>query len=280
MQILPRTTGLFASKPFTVYAVLCAVMVAVYWTSVEPLMRQWSQSDESLGHAPVLFLVICGWLWSRRESFNSVAREPSLRGAALVGAGSTAWLLVSLGDIELLEQLCLLGMFLALGVLVAGWRSALTLFAPVSMMIFCLPLFDSLNEQLVDLSAWAVGGMLHITPITSFISGNSITLPAGSLIIADGCSGLRYLVIGLAIANLAASMNRLGRVDHVIINLLAALVMVGVNWVRIFIIAVVAYATDMQSPLVANHESFGWVVFAVGLLPIMFFARRRAATGD
>ena len=174
----------------------------------------------------------------------------------------------------------MLPMFLALAVLAAGWRSALTLIAPVLMLVFCLPLFDSLNEQLVELSSWAVGAMLHLTPFTSFISGNAIALPAGSIVIADGCSGLRYLVIGLATANLAASMNRLSRVDHLILNLLAIVAMVGVNWLRIFAIVIVAYVTDMQSPLVRNHESFGWVIFGVGLLPVMLFARRRAAASS
>lgn len=271
------TARIFGLSPFSVFVALCAAMLALYSSSLAPLMRQWAQSDESLGHAPVLFLVICGWLWSCRQRFNQASSAPSLAGAALVGAVSISWLVVAMGDIGLLEQLLLLPMSVALAVLVAGWRSALTLIAPVSMLIFCVPVFDSFNEQLVDLSSWAVGGLLHLTPIPSFISGNAITLPSGSLLIADGCSGLRYLVIGLAIANLAASMNSLRRLDHLMLNAIAVLVMLGVNWLRIFIIAVVAHMTDMQSPLVRNHESFGWVVFAVGLLPIMLFARQRAA---
>lgn len=280
MKAQSYSRSLFTPSPFAVFAALCATALVLYSASLVPLMRQWAQSDESLGHAPVLFVVICGWLWASRHRFNQAARPPSLRGAALVGAASMGWLLVSLGDIDLLEQLLMLPMFLALAVLAAGWRSALTLIAPVLMLVFCLPLFDSLNEQLVELSSWAVGAMLHLTPFTSFISGNAIALPAGSIVIADGCSGLRYLVIGLATANLAASMNRLSRVDHLILNLLAIVAMVGVNWLRIFAIVIVAYVTDMQSPLVRNHESFGWVIFGVGLLPVMLFARRRAAASS
>lgn len=270
----------FNPSPFAVFTALCAAALVLYVASFVPLMRQWAKSDQSLGHAPVLFLVICGWIWSSRHKFNQVARPASLRGAALVGAASMGWFLVSLGDIELLEQLLMLLMFLALAVLAAGWRSALTLTAPVLMLAFCLPLFDNLNEQLVDLSSWAVSALMHLTPFPFFISGNSIALPEGTIIIADGCSGLRYVVIGLATANLAAGMNRLGRLDHVMLNLLTVLTMVGVNWLRIFAIVIVAHATDMQSPLIRNHESFGWVVFGVALLPVVLFVRRRAAASS
>jgi exosortase len=267
----------FSFTPFTAFIAFCVAMLALYLDSLKPLMRQWAQSDESLGHAPLLFLVICGWLWTCRHRFNQLAHAPPWAGAALVGVASMAWLLVSMGDIELLEQLLLVPMILSLAVLTAGWRAMLTLVVPVSMMLFCLPLFDGINDQLVDLSSWAVGGMLQLTPVTSFMSGNAIALPAGSVVIADGCSGLRYLVIGLATANLAASMNRLRLVDHFLLNLIAAAAMIAVNWIRIFSIVIVAYVTDMQSPLVSDHESFGWVLFGIGLLPVVLYARRRVS---
>lgn len=262
-----------AGSPFALFALLWVASLALYWASIPPLLHQWAQTDESLGHAPLLFLLICWWIWSCRQQFNESATAPPLLAAGVVGLISGGWFVVSLGDVELLEQLLLIPLLLALAALTAGWRSARVLIAPALMLIFCLPLFDSLNAQLVDIASWSVGGILQLTSLTSFISGNTITLPAGAIIIADGCSGLRYLVIGLATANLAASMNRLGGRDHLVLNLIAVAAMLCVNWIRILIIVLVAYVTDMQSPLVRNHEGFGWVVFAFGLLPVILYAR-------
>jgi exosortase len=263
-------------SPFFIFSGLCAAAVALYWPSIKPLVHQWSQTDESLGHGSALFLLVCAWAWTRRQTFNHAAQPPSLYGALLVGAISLGWLVVSIGDIELLEQLMMLPMFLALAVLSAGWRAAGAVAGPVLMLLFCLPLFDSLNDQLVDLSAWSVGEALALTSLTSFINGNTITLPGGSIVIADGCSGLRYLVIGLATANLSASMNKLSMRDQLALNLITVIAMLCVNWARILIIVFVAYATNMESSLVRNHEAFGWVVFAVGLIPVVLYARRAA----
>lgn len=241
--------------------------------SLRPLVSQWLQFDQSLGHAFALFLIICGWLWSLRTRFDAVARAPSLRGVALLGAASLAWLLAALGDIDLLEQLALIPLFGAIAVLVAGWRSALKLAPPLAMLLFCIPVWDELNEQLVDMSAWAVGNVLSVLSITSYMQGNTVVLPSGNVVIADGCSGLRYLIVGLAMANLASSINRLGWRHQLLANLLALVLMVGLNWLRIIVIVVMAYTTEMQTSLVRNHEGFGWVLFGIALIPLLLFVR-------
>jgi exosortase len=259
--------------PFLVFIGFCAIACVLMLGSLRPLIDKWLAFDESLGHALVLFLVICAWLWTTRRRFDAAARAPSLRGVALVGLVSLGWTLVALGDIALLEQLALIALFFALAVLVAGWRSMLVAAPPLAMLLFCVPIWDELNSVLLDMSASVVGSFFSVTPITSYVSGNSIILPAGTIIIAGGCSGLRYLIVGLAMANLASATNRLPLKQQLIANAIALGLMVLVNWVRIIVITLVAYFTDMQSSLVADHETFGWILFGFALLPLLLYVR-------
>lgn len=259
--------------PFLWFAAGCIIASGVYGASIQPLLHQWLKFDHSLGHAFALFLIICGWLASIRREFDAVARAPSIRGAALVGLLSMAWVSVALGDIDLLEQLVLIPLFAAIAVWVAGWRSALTVVPPLSMLVFCIPVLDEANDQLVDLSTWAVGNILEMLVITSHMQGNSIILPAGTVVIAGGCSGLRYIVVGLAMANLASTLNRLGWRHQLLANLLALALMIGLNWLRITVIVVMAYVTNMQTSLVQSHEGFGWVLFAAALIPLLIYIR-------
>lgn len=261
------------AQPFRWFAAGCVAACLVHLDSLRPLIAKWLMFDQSMGHALVLFLVICGWLWAGRERFDRLARAPSRRGVGMIGLAALAWFLAALGDIELLEQLVMIAMFYSLAVLVAGWRSAVSIAPQLAMLLFCVPIWDELNDQLVDLSALMVGGFFSFTPITSHVAGNAITLPAGTVVIADGCSGLRYLIVGLAMANLASSMNRLRFRHQVIANLLALGLMLAVNWVRIIVIVFVAYYTDMQGHLVRHHENFGWMVFGVALLPLLLYTR-------
>lgn len=261
------------AQPFRWFAAGCIGACLVHLDSLRPLIAKWLMFDQSMGHALVLFLVICGWLWSGRKHFDHLARAPSRRGVGMIGLATLAWFLAALGDIELLEQLALIAMFYSLAVLVAGWRSAVSIAPQLALLLFCVPIWDELNDQLVELASLVVGGFFSFTPITSHVAGNTITLPAGTVVIADGCSGLRYLIVGLAMANLASTMNRLRFRHQIIANLFAVALMLLLNWVRIIIIVFVAYYTDMQASLVRNHETFGWALFGVALLPLLFYAR-------
>lgn len=261
------------TRPFLWFMAGCVAACAVYLDSLRPLVAKWLMFDQSTGHALVLFLVVCGWLWSGREQFDRFARAPSRRGVGMIGLASLAWFAAALGDIELIEQLAMLAMLYSLAVLVAGWRSAISIAPQLGMLLFCIPIWDELNDQLVDLSAFVVGGFFSFTPITSHVAGNAISLPAGTIVIADGCSGLRYLIVGLAMANLASSLNRLTLKSQLIANLLALLLMLAVNWVRIIVIVIAAYVTDMQADLVRHHENFGWMLFGGALLPLLLYAR-------
>jgi exosortase len=263
-------------RPFLWFAGASALTCLFYWPSIAPLLRKWLQFDHSLGHGLTLFLMVCVWLWTCRGRFDAAATAPSLVGLLLTALTTAAWLAVALGDIALLEQLTLIGLFFSLAVLVAGWKSALVLAPPLAMLLFCIPIFDELNDQLVQLSSLVVGAFFDLTPITYFMAGNTIILPSGTIVIAGGCSGLRYLVVGLALANLASSMNALSWRNQIIANLLAIALMLFVNWFRIIVIVGLAYITEMRTPLVENHENFGWVVFAVGLIPLLLYVRKTA----
>jgi hypothetical protein len=49
------------------------------------------------------------------------------------------------------------------------------------------------------------------------------------------------------------------------------------NWVRIFILVLVGYYSQMQNNLVSDHELFGWLLFAVVVFPALYFAPIRPA---
>ena len=146
---------------------------------------------------------------------------------------------------------------------------------PFAFLYFAVPLWDALNPLLQSFSSFAVRLMLRTAGIPAFFSGNTFTLPAGSLEIAGGCSGLHFLIVGIAIAVLYGEINRDPWRTRVKLVVLAALLAMLTNWIRIFIIAVAAHLTDMQHYLVSEeHYSFGWMMF-VGTMVIFFLIVRR-----
>ena len=92
-------------------------------------------------------------------------------------------------------------------------------------------------------------------------------MPFGTLVIADSCSGLRYLIVGLAIAVYALKDSQLPFLTKVKMFALAAVLSVVANWLRVFALVLIAYYSDMKSSLVVDHDGFGIVVFFVLFLP-------------
>jgi exosortase/archaeosortase family protein len=96
--------------------------------------------------------------------------------------------------------------------------------------------------------------------------------PWGTIVIADGCSGLRYLVIALLIAYLLCLLNRYPIKISIMVLIIATFLGLITNWIRILIIILIGYYTEMQHSLVRDHEFFGWVLFAGILFPALYLS--------
>jgi len=118
-----------------------------------------------------------------------------------------------------------------------------------------------------------------LTSVPAYVTGNVVHIPAGAFEIAGGCSGLHFFIVGLAVAALFGEVHRDGwRVRLKLLVLAAVLAMVS-NWVRIYTIVVAGHLTNMQHYLVrVDHYYFGWGLFAVTLLVFFWLANRIPAT--
>lgn len=239
------------------------------------LWHRWVQWDTAMAHGiPVMGLFL--WLLWRSGAW---AREPllpdrferALAALLLLGVG-LLWFLARLVNIQLVEQLLVMAALPAAYLLVFGGRTLLRHRLLLLFPVFALPVWGSLNGLLLDGASLVVGELVRWVGIAANIRGNSIYIPYGHILIADGCSGLRYFVIALTLAYLVAYLNgyREGK-------LFVALAVAGVlglltNWIRIFVLILVGYYTRMESSLMSDHELFGWVLFAVVCLPAIYFA--------
>ena len=91
--------------------------------------------------------------------------------------------------------------------------------------------------------------------------------------VAHGCSGLRYLLVGQLLALLYGELNLERIRSRIWLYLLAVGLALFANWIRVFVIIYVGHESNMQSSLINEHDNFGWMVFAVTLIPLFFVGR-------
>lgn len=250
--------------------IIIPIIAWLYWSTLGVLAGRWVQWHNGLSHGLLVTAVFLWLLW-QRPCDELPKRHFALR-ATLLGIASLLWFLLQAVQINALAELALL--LVAMGAYNAwlgfkqSWRYKGVLFLP----LFATSIWGELSPAAMHLSGYIVGHLVEFVGITAFIDGTTITLPYGQIIIADGCSGLRYILIALALGQMLACLNQYPKKVYWVVMALALVLALVTNWARIFILVLVGYYTQMQSSLVAEHEMFGWILFAGVVLPPLYFA--------
>lgn len=162
-----------------------------------------------------------------------------------------------------------------------GMQIVRLLFWPVVYVYFALPLWWAINAPLQFLTIKVSMLAIRIWGIPAHVEDNMFELPAGVLQIASGCSGLNYLITGLAIAFLQGFLYLRSWSCRIRLLAFTAVLMMVMNWIRVITVIAVGYYTDMQHYFIrVDHLTFGWVLFLVALLPVYWFGFRLARTEE
>jgi exosortase A len=256
--------------------VLVVLGFVLFWPTTLSLIEQWEDTVRRTYTHGYLILALTLWLlWRNRSHWAQVELRPSLLPAIAVVAASIVWLITYRAGVRIAHEALLPAMIFGAFAACYGLAAARRNLLPFGFIYFAIPLWDALNPLLQSGSTFAVRMLLRTAGIPAYFVGNTFTLPAGSLEIAGGCSGLHFFIVAIAIAVLYGELNRDSWRTRLGLVVLAAVLAMLTNWIRIFIIAVAAHLTDMQHYLVREeHYSFGWVMF-VGTMVIFFLIVRR-----
>jgi exosortase A len=256
--------------------VLVVLGFVLFWPTTLSLVEQWEDTVRRTYTHGYLIVALSLWLlWRNRSSWAQVELRPSVLAFIAVVGASVVWLITYRAGVRIAHQALLPAMIVGAFTACYGVAAARRNLLPFGFLYFAIPLWDALNPLLQSSSTFAVRMLLRTAGIPAYFVGNTFTLPAGSLEIAGGCSGLHFFIVGVAIAVLYGELNHDSWRTRLKLVVLAALLAMITNWIRIFIIAVAAHLTDMQHYLVREeHYSFGWVMF-VGTMVIFFLIARR-----
>jgi len=265
-------------------AVLCGVIGAVlllYLPATQSIGALWVDGPRRNYTHGYLVLAISLWLmWQSRVELGQRDAQPM----------PTAWramlLLVMLGTVVLWQFAYRAGIQIGMEVLLLplvwmsvlmllGQRAARAMFLPVAYLGFAMTFWDFLNPLAQSSTTQAVSLMLKIAGVPAHIVGNVVDIPSGSFEIQGGCSGLHFIIVGLAVAVLIGELRGDGWRMRLRWVLIAGVMAVLVNWVRVFSVILSGHLTHMQHYLVTkSHYGFGWVLFALGLAVLFWIERR------
>ncbi|MAM87465.1 MAG: hypothetical protein CME36_09190 [unclassified Hahellaceae] len=261
--------------PVVVWLGLCGVVFAPTWTS---LFGKWVELDQSYGHgflvlALVLWLVVRALPVRPASGLASAALTTPFVAFAATGAAAL-WTLAWLTGVEFVQQLLLPAIIYGGLILILGSGALYRMSVPVGILYFAMPVWDYLNYPLQWLTTKASEFALWAIDIEAEIYGFFVKIPQGTFEIAGGCSGLRYLLVSLLLGILYAHLYLDNRRQIMKLIVSAIVVSLITNWVRVAALIAIGYYTDMQSPLMQDHDNFGWYLYAGAMIPWFWYARR------
>lgn len=273
----PTSAGL--PRPLALVVVLAALVTAFLpaWSTV--VIPLWLSPGGFYGHGLIIVALVASLLWRDRHAvFGSP--EPGCWWYAVAAAlFSAVWFVAWAADLQAVTLAAMVAVMLLAGSALLGRRSLWTFGAPFALIWFTVPMWSPIQPALQDIATVVVGLLVNLTGIAVFMEGNLVHIPAGVFEIQRGCSGLGFLLVSLSLCGYLALAYRpyvprmLALVGIALLSGLAA------NWVRIFVVIVLAHREGMDHPWVLDHESLGWIVYAVMVFPLLWLGVRWLENG-
>ncbi|MDC0661935.1 exosortase A [Marinobacter sp. SS21] len=214
-------------------------------------------------------------LLRKREAIRTLTVAPSVPALCLLTALTGVFLIVRFADIQVLRLLLAPMLILAWGTAIFGFAFTRIVAPPLLLILFATPIWGDISPLLQKITVWVNQGLLDVFDIPAVIQDFYILIPDGTFHVADGCSGVRYLMIGLFLASLSGLLFYNNVYRSVLLFVIAGFLSMLANWIRVFGIIYAGHHSQMQTSLVTDHEVFGWIIFVcVMLLPFFLISRK------
>jgi len=238
------------------------------------LMVDWWETSPEYNHGYLIPFVAAYLLLLCAERFNKTVRRTAPGGLIVVGVGLMLLVLGELSTVYTIIQYGFLVTLIGLVIYSVGWKSAVTIWAPLAYLFFMIPLPDfiyaKLSNQLQLLSSQFGVAFMRLVGISVYLEGNVIDLGVFQLQVAEACSGLRYLFPLMSFGFLCAYLFQGKTWQKIFLFLSSIPITLLMNSFRVGVIGVLVEYYGISMARGFLHDFEGWIVF-MACVGILFF---------
>lgn len=256
-------------------SVICgalAILAAVLWSysgAVVELAHRWAREpDYSHGFLVPIFSAYL--LWSRRKMLDTLPNSGSWWGILpLFCAAAMRWYSVydfypSLDEVSLLP--CLVGVTLIVG----GWAALQWAWPAILYLAFMIPLpgivAGHLSHPLQRIATISSTWLLQLFGLPAISVGNVIWMTNAKIGVVEACSGLRMLMLFLAITVGASFLIKRPFWEKAFVALSALVIGVVTNIIRITVTAILYEYVGAEWAERVFHDLAGWLMMPAAML--------------
>ncbi|MEM7018700.1 MAG: exosortase A [Pseudomonadota bacterium] len=254
-------------------AVLAIVITAAYFNTFVAYANLW-WSDSTYTHGFLVLGISLYLIFEIRHQLLQAINTPCYLMLIPLAGFCLLWLIAAYVDVQLIQML-VFPFILWCGIVTAtGLKVGYLLLFPIFYVLFSIPIWNVLVEPLQYAAVAATRVNMFLTGLPGEIVGITVKFSdsAAGFAIARECSGLRFLVASLSLCALYGYIYYDKWRHRILLLIVGALIAMISNWVRVFGVIVIGYMTDMQHSIVEDHQTFGWVIFGLCLIPLFIIA--------
>lgn len=260
------------SERIALLAVTVLFVVVTFRASFSSMWELWKTSDYM--HGLLVFPISALLVWRLRKEIDGQVIKTDLRVLILLVPLIGVWLVARIAGIQVVEHASVLALIPATVCAVFGWAATKRVWFPLAFLLMATPFGEEVVPWLMVVTADIATIMLDLSGISYDRDGQNISLPGGDFVVADVCSGVRYLTTGLLVALLFGYLNFNGFAKRAVFAVVVAAVLVLGNGFRAYVVMVIASATDMAVFAGRDHVYFGWIMFAVIMMVVVWAGSR------
>ena len=258
-----------------------AALLALSWAGLfaatlrelSAMAHQWWNID-TYSHI-LLILPILAWLvWIRRDEVARVEARGwwpgflwCLLGLAICFVGRSA-------DINLIAQLGVIVAFQGATFGIVGLRVGLILAFPLAYMFFLVPFGDEIIPPLQYVTAEMATALTRFSGVETVADGIHIDTPAGLFIVAEECSGVKFLVAMVALGVLVAYSCFASWKRRILFLLACVIVPIVANGIRAWATIFIAQYVGAEAAGSFDHIVYGWFFFGIVIALVLGVAWR------
>lgn len=248
---------------------LISSFVLAYFPVWKGLLSAWSASDD-YSHGFFILPVSLYIVWQKRERLAQIEKRPSSAGGIIVIFSLAFYLLAHYAEVVTLASLSLVFVLAGVIIYLFGFSVFRELLFPLFFLLFMIPvpsqIFSSLTIPLQLLVSKASTAIASLFGIAVLREGNVIFLPNRTLEVVQACSGLRSMMLLLALSAGFAYLTL--RPNPLRLALLAwavpAAILVNIIRVLLIIFAEAYFGYDLTAD--TSHTVFGVFIFILALI--------------
>lgn len=253
-------------------AILIVAWLVAFFPAVSSAASIWWIS-EYYTHGFVVLPAVIYASWIRRDELVAESWRPAYWVSVLLVFTLFIYLLGVVGRVSLFQHFAAFASLPLIVWLCLGNRFFFRAYNIMLLPLLAIPVGAELGPALQQLTAFMSEKFLAVTEITFIRRGLFFDVPNGTFLVAEECSGVRFLISSVAFALFYAELSYRSFLRKAAFLAFACIVPLVANGIRVTGTIMIGdrYGMDLASGV--DHVVYGWFFFSFVLLAMVFIGR-------